>query len=128
MLRVVVRSGAVCLLLLAAACAGSSRPGSSIADGQLPSAPSQTAAETPLYRVTGTASWYGGDLHGRRTANGEVFDMYGLSAAHRTLPLGTVIRVSNLDNSKSLTLKVNDRGPFVRSRVIEVSYGAAREL
>jgi rare lipoprotein A len=115
-------------LLFAAGCTGTSRPGPSRADDQPLSAPTTSSVEAPLYRETGTASWYGGDLQGRKTANGEVFDMYGLSAAHRTLPLGTVITVTNLDNSRNITLKVNDRGPFVRTRVLEVSYGAAREL
>lgn len=81
-----------------------------------------------VYRETGTASWYGREFHGRPTASGETFDMYGLSAAHRTIPLGTLIRVTNLNNSKSITARVNDRGPFVSSRVIELSFGAAREI
>jgi rare lipoprotein A len=81
-----------------------------------------------VYRETGIASWYGRDLHGKKTASGEVFDMYGLSAAHRVLPLGSVIRVTNLDNFKSLQMKVNDRGPYAGNRVLEVSYAAAREL
>jgi rare lipoprotein A len=82
----------------------------------------------PVYRETGVASWYGRDFQGRKTASGDVFDMYQLSAAHRTLPLGTVIRVTNLDNSKSITVRVNDRGPFVANRILELSYAAAREL
>ncbi len=82
----------------------------------------------PVYRQTGVASWYGRDFQGRKTASGNVFDMYKLSAAHRTLPLGTVIRVTNLDNSKSITVRVNDRGPFVANRILELSYAAAREL
>lgn len=81
-----------------------------------------------IYRETGLASWYGKELQGRKTASGETFDMYAMSAAHRTLPFGTIIRVTNLDNYKSITLKVNDRGPFVINRIIELSYGAAREL
>ncbi len=84
--------------------------------------------EAETYSETGTASWYGKDFHGRKTASGETFDMYGISAAHRTLPLGTYIRVTNLDNYKSLKVKVNDRGPFVRNRILELSYGAAKEL
>jgi rare lipoprotein A len=80
------------------------------------------------YRETGIASWYGKDFHGRRTASGEIFDMHALTAAHRTLPLGTVLRVTNLDNFKSVKLTVNDRGPFTGNRILEVSYGAAREL
>jgi rare lipoprotein A len=74
------------------------------------------------------AAWYGRDFQGRKTANGDVFDMYMLSAAHRTLPLGTSIRVTNLDNSKTITVRVTDRGPFVANRVLAVSYAAAREL
>ena len=81
-----------------------------------------------ISRETGTAGWYGRDLHGRKTASGELFNMNASSAAHRTLPLGTIIRVVNLDNSKSITTAITDRGPFVRSRVLDLSYGAAREL
>lgn len=83
-------------------------------------------AET--YDETGIASWYGKDFHGRKTASGETFDMSAISAAHRTLPLGAVIRVTNLDNFKSIKVKVNDRGPFSGSRILELSYAAAREL
>jgi len=74
------------------------------------------------------ASWYGSEFNGRKTASGEIFDMYGISAAHRILPLGTTIRVTNLDNNKSIKVKVNDRGPFARNRILELSYGAAKEL
>jgi rare lipoprotein A len=81
-----------------------------------------------MYRETGMAAWYGKDLHGKKTASGEVFDMYGLSAAHRTLPLGTVIHVTNLDNFKSIQVKINDRGPFFKSRFLDLSYGAAKAL
>ncbi|MDX1631812.1 MAG: septal ring lytic transglycosylase RlpA family protein [Thermoanaerobaculia bacterium] len=76
----------------------------------------------------GTASWYGKPFHGRRTANGETYDMYALTAAHRTLPFGTVLRVENLDNGREVTVRVNDRGPFVRGRILDLSYGAARRL
>ncbi len=127
MLRVVAGLMAASLLF-AAGCAGTPGPGPTRAGDHLLSVPTISAADAPLYRETGIASWYGGDLQGRTTASGEVFDMYGLSAAHRTLPLGTVITVTNLDNSRNITLKVNDRGPFVRTRVLEVSYGAARKL
>ncbi len=82
------------------------------------------------YRERGTASWYGEAFHGRPTASGETYDMYGFSAAHRTLPLHSWIEVSNLDNGRSLILRVNDRGPFadVGRRILDLSYGAAREL
>lgn len=92
--------------------------------------PSPSPAPVPgrIYRETGIASWYGKEFHGRKTANGETFDMYGLSAAHRTLPLGTEIRVTNLDNYKSIKVRVNDRGPYARNRVLDLSYAAAKEL
>jgi len=86
------------------------------------------AARPPAQAPGLTAGWYGRDLHGRKTASGELFNMNASSAAHRTLPLGTIIRVVNLDNSKSITTAITDRGPFVRSRVLDLSYGAAREL
>ncbi|MEJ2155694.1 MAG: septal ring lytic transglycosylase RlpA family protein [Desulfobacteraceae bacterium] len=76
----------------------------------------------------GVASWYGRDFHGRRTSNGEVYDMYGLTAAHKTLPLGTYVRVVNLENNRSVDVRVNDRGPFVRGRIIDLSYTAAKQL
>ncbi len=76
----------------------------------------------------GMASWYGEEFHGRPTASGETYDMYELSAAHRELPLGTMIEVKNLDNGRHVKLRVNDRGPFVRGRVLDLSYGAAKKL
>lgn len=76
----------------------------------------------------GVASWYGGEFHGRSTSSGEVYDMYQLTCAHNTLPLGTVVMVTNLENGRSLELKVNDRGPFVKERIIDVSYAAAQML
>jgi rare lipoprotein A len=76
----------------------------------------------------GVASWYGGEFHGRPTSSGEVYDMYQLTCAHNTLPLGTIVMVTNLENGRSLELKVNDRGPFVKERVIDVSYAAAQML
>jgi rare lipoprotein A len=80
------------------------------------------------YDETGIASWYGADFHGKNTANGEVFDLNGLTAAHRTLPLPSVVQVTNLDNGRSITLRVNDRGPYARGRVIDVSRRAAQLL
>ena len=76
----------------------------------------------------GVASWYGGEFHGRATSSGEVYDMYQLTCAHNTLPLGTIVMVTNLENRRSLELKVNDRGPFVKERIIDVSYAAAQML
>jgi rare lipoprotein A len=80
------------------------------------------------YRETGVASWYGHQFHGRKTANGEVYDMHAVSAAHKTLPFNTVVRVHNLDNGRTLTVRVNDRGPFVHGRIIDLSYGAAQAI
>ena len=80
------------------------------------------------YVEQGLASWYGRQFHGRPTANGEPYDMYAVSAAHKTLPLGTWVEVQNLENGRSLDLRINDRGPFVDGRIIDLSYGAARKL
>lgn len=79
------------------------------------------------YQV-GVSSYYAHKFHGRPTASGEIFDMNGISAAHRELPLGTIIRVTHLANGRSITLKVNDRGPFVKGRILDLSLGAARKL
>ncbi|MEK6684370.1 MAG: septal ring lytic transglycosylase RlpA family protein [Nitrospirota bacterium] len=80
------------------------------------------------YRETGVSSWYGKPFHGRQTANGEIYDMYGLTAAHRLMPLGTIVKVTHRENGRSVTVKVNDRGPFVRGRILDLSYGAAEKL
>ncbi|HQV26003.1 MAG TPA: septal ring lytic transglycosylase RlpA family protein [Acinetobacter sp.] len=80
------------------------------------------------FSQTGVASWYGRQFHGRKTASGETFDMNGLTAAHRSLPLNCYIRVTNKDNGKSVVVKVNDRGPFHGNRVLDLSYGAAKQL
>ena len=80
------------------------------------------------YREKGIASWYGKKFHGRRTSSGETYDMYAMTAAHKTLPLPTYVRVTNLRNKRKIILKVNDRGPFVGNRLIDLSYAAAREL
>ena len=76
----------------------------------------------------GIASYYGKKFHKKRTANGEIFNMYKVSAAHKSYPLGTKVRVTNLKNGKSLKLVINDRGPFVSGRIIDLSYKAARKL
>jgi len=76
----------------------------------------------------GVASWYGKKFHGRKTANGETYNMHGITAAHKTLPLGTYVRVRNLKNGKVLDVRINDRGPFARNRIIDLSYGAAKKL
>jgi rare lipoprotein A len=84
--------------------------------------------ENPSYRAEGLASWYGEDFHGRLTANGEVYDMHGISAAHPTLPMPCYVRVTNLGNGRSLIVRVNDRGPYHANRVIDLSVKAARLL
>ncbi len=76
----------------------------------------------------GTASWYGKQFHGRQTASGDTYDMFQFTAAHRTLPLGTLVKVTNLRNGKWVVVKVNDRGPYVGHRVMDVSYGAAQMM
>lgn len=80
------------------------------------------------YDEEGLASWYGDQFNGRPTATGEIFDMHGLSAAHKTLPLPGLVEVTNLANGRSVVLRVNDRGPFVDDRIIDLSRGAAQEL
>jgi rare lipoprotein A len=101
-----------------------------------PAAPSPSPkrskpAQTPLpagYMEEGNASWYGVPFNGRRASNGQIYDMYKLTAAHRTLPFETVVRVTNLNNGKSTTVRITDRGPFVDNRIIDLSLAAAREI
>ncbi len=76
----------------------------------------------------GIASWYGEGFHGQLTANGEVYDMEALTAAHRTLPLGTIVKVTNAENGKQVHVRINDRGPYADGRIIDLSYASAREL
>jgi len=78
--------------------------------------------------MTGTASWYGHGFHNRKTASGKRFDQDAMMAAHRTLPFGTMVKVTNLSNGKSCIVEITDRGPFVKNRIIDVSRGAAQEL
>ena len=80
------------------------------------------------YYETGIASWYGPGFHGNLTANGEVYDMNGISAAHKTLPFGTIVRVVDLETGRSIVVRINDRGPFVEGRIIDLSKGAAEKL
>ena len=87
----------------------------------------KSQASTRPYQV-GKASWYGKKFHGRATASGEDFDMFELTAAHRQLPLGTYVKVTDLRNGKWVIVRINDRGPFVKGRIMDLSYGAARML
>ena len=82
----------------------------------------------PHYNQIGLASWYGAKHHGKQTANGEIFDVNRLTAAHKTLPLPSLVRVTNLENGRQIVVRVNDRGPFVAGRIIDVSRAVAREL
>jgi rare lipoprotein A len=130
-----IRGAALVLLVLLVGCAGAPEPRPS------PPAPPgepkpyaingkwyQPLARAEGYTETGLASWYGRKFHGRPTASGERYDMHGLSAAHKTLPLQTWVRVHNLDNGRQMDLRINDRGPFVDGRIIDLSYGAAQRL
>lgn len=89
---------------------------------------SPISAQLPNEESIGYASWYGHPYHGRRTSNGETYDMNTMTAAHRTLPFDTMVRVSNLDNGKVVTVRINDRGPFVKDRIIDLSHAAARQI
>ncbi len=85
-------------------------------------------ADSKGYRERGVASWYGTKFHGRRTANGEVYDMFAMTAAHKTLPIPSYVRVTHVGNGRSVVVKINDRGPFHDNRIIDLSYAAARKL
>jgi rare lipoprotein A len=103
----------VCTALLLAACAGTPQNGSLKPGG---------------YSAVGTASWYGSKHHGRKTASGERFNQNALTAAHRKLPFGSRVKVTNLANQRSVVVRINDRGPFSRGRLIDVSRKAAEQL
>src|SRR6202167_2111476 len=85
-------------------------------------------SEDLSYDETGIASWYGADFHGKYTANGEVYDLNALTAAHRTLPMPSIVQVTNLENGRTIKLRVNDRGPYLRGRIIDVSRRGAQLL
>ena len=112
------RVGLLLVLLSLAAC------GSQIA--RLP--PADPVPPAPGYEEVGTASWYGPGFHGKLTANGERYDMDAMTAAHRTLPFGTRVRVTNLANDRSATFRINDRGPFIAGRIIDLSRRGAEQL
>jgi len=76
----------------------------------------------------GIASWYGPNFHGRYTSNGEIYNMYAMTAAHKTLPMNTIVKVTNLRNNKSVIVRINDRGPFVKGRIIDLSYAAGKKI
>ena len=88
----------------------------------------QPLPDSKGFRQRGIASWYGKDFHGKKTSNGEIYDMYAMTAAHKTLPLGTYVRVHNLENGREIEVRINDRGPFVRGRIIDLSYTGAKRI
>lgn len=142
-----------CIAALVAGCAGNVRDSAPRSGGAVPSLPPDAIPRPepvsrygngPVYEVfgkrytvmpssegyseRGVASWYGQKFHGRLTSNRETYDMHQMTAAHKTLPLPTYVRVTNLRNNKSIVVRVNDRGPFVHNRIIDLSYAAARRL
>jgi rare lipoprotein A (peptidoglycan hydrolase) len=109
------------LLLVAVLGWGLCSPGLARAEGA-------TQAARLAFAETGIASWYGNQHQGRRTANGERFDMHALTAAHRSLPFGTILRVTNLRTGKAVVVRINDRGPYIRGRILDLSEAAGRAL
>jgi len=117
-----IRSGQRCVVLLGLALAVAA------ASGCAGKKAARTIPSTPGWFEEGIASWYGGKYHGRTTANGERYDMHELTAAHPSLPFGTLVRVTHLGNGRVVEVRINDRGPFVKGRIIDLSRAAAREL
>jgi rare lipoprotein A len=137
--RLFVRSFSSILLLALLAGCGGPRTAPSLSDRKLPAKATQrpyvirgrTYYPIPNaegYRETGIASWYGKPFHGRKTSNGETYNMHAATAAHKTLPMGTMLLVKNLANGRTTVVRINDRGPFVRDRIIDLSYKAARDI
>ncbi len=131
----------VCFVLLALASSGCARknnvarnhppPPPAPAGARGAASPGKQSVPGPVPTIAdlyGYASWYGYPYHGRKTASGEVYDMYQLTAAHKTLPLGSLVLVSNQDNGREVEVRINDRGPFVEGRVIDLSYAAAKQI
>jgi rare lipoprotein A len=128
--------------VMASGCGGrrvAARPPVSTMPAPTPAEPSASEAKPPSAADAntehqgevfeeGNASWYGAPFHGRRASNGEVYDMNKMTAAHRTLPFGTVVRVKNMTNGKTATVRITDRGPFVGNRIIDLSFAAAKEI
>ncbi len=123
------------LFLIIIGCASSPRYGTSISSNFKKSSNKNDISNNKKNKnvkhrkiIKGISSFYAEDFHGKLTANGEIYDMYGLTAAHKTLPLNTICRVTNLTNDKSLILRINDRGPYIKGRILDCSYGAAKKL
>lgn len=130
----------LCCVLLAPACASKKAPVTKAPDA---TQPRQKASQKPYtvmgqryeplkthegFVQSGIASWYGKDFHGKKTSNGEIYDMHAMTAAHKTLPLGVFVKVRNTANGSETVVRVNDRGPFVKGRIIDLSYSAAKKL
>jgi rare lipoprotein A len=110
------------LIILGQGCASS--PRFSTGGGEV----SYNPGMSPVLTIEGIASYYAQEFHGRQTANGEIYDMYDLTAAHKTFPFNTIVRVRNIDTGSLIVVRINDRGPFIEGRIIDVSYAAARRL
>ena len=129
---------AVWAVLAATGCAHRTRHPATVSRRPLPPAPTRAEpgpapSRTPAPGIivqgeTGIASWYGHPYHGRKTANGETYNMYEMTAAHRTLPFNTQVRVHDLENGKDVTVRINDRGPFVEGRIIDLSFTSAQSM
>lgn len=137
--------GSFALAMVIGGCAARHQAANPPATAPQPSAPTAAQPASPVtrpaisrltpqaavpgeYTEEGVASWYGAPFNGRRTSNGEVYDMYQMTAAHRTLPFNAIVRVTNLGNGKQVNVRINDRGPFVANRVIDLSYSAAEAI
>lgn len=119
--------GTVCLILLMNSLIGCASRRPVPVERRIPPSEQKIAKkEVPVGVQYGIASWYGKDFHGKPTSSGEIYDMYQLTCAHNTFPLGTMVVVTHMENGKSVELKVNDRGPFVKDRIIDLSYAAAQ--
>ena len=103
-------------------------PSSRFSSQSSPSSQSYVSDKSDSDILYGESSYYADKFHGRKTANGEIFDMYTKTAAHKTLPFNTLLEVTNLENNQSVIVRVNDRGPFVGNRILDLSFGAAREI
>jgi len=123
----------IALILFSCGCASASPPEYKVRKGTQKPYKIDGKWYTPVassygFEETGLASWYGRDFHGKKTSNGEVYDMYAMTAAHKTLPMNTYVKVTRLDDGRETVVRINDRGPFVRERIIDLSYSAAKEI
>jgi len=141
-MKSLIQSLLLTLILLLAAC-GAPSPTYRVKVMDTPSQPNLPPTQKPYsvngqrfqpipdaegFNEEGVASWYGKDFHGRKTSNGETYDMHAMTAAHKTLPMNVYLKVTSLNNGRSVIVRVNDRGPFVKSRIIDLSYSAAKQL